>query len=181
MYSSQIKKGDLPRSPFFVRFTESSQIHQHDLTVLDSRHPQHLLLGDRNTVSSLCTQAIDFNDTCGRHQVSTTTVVQAILSGFAGLQVCRHQARIGADPQALIVPGLTAGQGHETFALAFGKWLGAPGRCQAGFIGNDPDLKDLGRRRFQVVFAVGECRCRRSLPERHPLQCDPCCPGCPGG
>ena len=55
----------------------------------------------------------------------------------------------------MIVASLAAGQGHETFTLAFRERLGAPGRRQAGFVGNDPDLEDLGRRRLQVVLAVG--------------------------
>ena len=47
----------------------SRQVHQNDLTVLDGSHAQHLLIGNRYAVSSLCTQTIDFNGPGGRNQV----------------------------------------------------------------------------------------------------------------
>ncbi|MCY1361285.1 hypothetical protein D9M69_479460 [compost metagenome] len=78
-----------------------------------------------------------------------------ILGGFAGLEVRGYQPGIGPNAQALIVACLAAGQGDKTFAVTFRERLGAPGRRQAGLVRDDPDLENPGRRRFQVVLAVG--------------------------
>lgn len=77
-----------------------------------------------------------------------------VFGTFPSFQIGRHQACIGPNAQAFAVTGLAAGQRDEALAIPFGK--GPPPTRQARFIGDDPDLEDLGRRGFQVALAVGD-------------------------
>src|SRR5690606_11715155 len=90
-------------------------------------------------------------------QIGLATRLQTVFGALSRLDRGSHQPGIGADAQGVGVFLEAAGQGDEgTRTVAFGKWLGSPGRRQAGLVRLNPDLEDLGGFVLQVVLAVSD-------------------------
>src|SRR3954468_17013334 len=87
---------------------------------------------------------------------------QPVLDLLAGFEPGAEHPRVGSDRQGVAVAGLAARQRNETAAAPlFREWPRAPARGAAAPVRDDPDLEDLRRLVFAVVFGVADARTGR--------------------